>query len=247
MNAEPPAALGVLPDLGPADFTFEDDSGRGFKLRIQPAAGDGDSREPAKDPVPLPFQHPEDPFWFTYLVGSETVYVDFRSYHDLESQAARLWEFIANNSVKRLVIDMRWNGGGNYTKGREHLIYKLVFIRTLDRTGHLFVITGRKTFSAGMTNVTDLRRETEVILVGEPTQERARTDTRKTSGSLFRTQNYELPALCSNTDFSRQQKPKLFFLTNGSILTGDRLAQVKMPRCVGFWRSHSRCNPPCLG
>src|SRR5207248_1305102 len=32
-----------------------------------------------------------------------------------------------------------------------------------------FVITGRTTFSAGMTNVTDFRRETEAILVGEPT------------------------------------------------------------------------------
>jgi len=31
------------------------------------------------------------------------------------------------------------------------------------------VITGRGAFSAGMTNITDFRRETEAILVGEPT------------------------------------------------------------------------------
>jgi hypothetical protein len=39
----------------------------------------------------------------------------------------------------------------------------------LNRAGNLFVITGRGAFSAGMTNITDFRRETEAILVGEPT------------------------------------------------------------------------------
>jgi hypothetical protein len=170
MKVEPLAALGVLPDLGPADFAFEDNSGRRFRLRIRSVAAAGDdSGEQGKDPLPLPFRHPEQPFWFTYLPDSKTVYVDFRSYDNLEGQTARLWEFIAGNPVQRLVVDMRWNGGGNYTRGREYLIYKLAFMPALNRIGHLFVITGRKTFSAGMTNVTDFRRETEAILVGEPT------------------------------------------------------------------------------
>jgi hypothetical protein len=170
MDAEPLAALGVLPNPGPADFTFEDDSGHRFRVQVRPSAEKvGNSEALAKDPVPLPFLHAGKPFWFTYLSETETVYVDFHSYQDLESNAARLWEFIAEKPVKRLVIDMRWNGGGNYTKGRQYLIYKLEFMPTLNRVGHLFVITGRKTFSAGMTNVTDFRRETEAILVGEPT------------------------------------------------------------------------------
>jgi hypothetical protein len=95
--------------------------------------------------------------------------VDFRSYKDLETQSARLWEYIAKHPAKRLIIDMRWNQGGNFTKGREYLIYKLIFMPALNRAGHLFVITGRGAFSAGMTNITDFRRETEAILVGEPT------------------------------------------------------------------------------
>jgi hypothetical protein len=170
MDVEPLAALGVLPDLGPAEFAFEDDNRRSFTLRIRPIHEPKDhSAELPKAPVPLPFLHPEQPFWFTYLRDSKTVYVVFRSYQDLDGQAARLLESIANNPVQRLVVDMRWNGGGDYTKGREHLIYKLVYLPTINRQGHLFVITGRKTFSAGMTNATDFRRETEAILVGEPT------------------------------------------------------------------------------
>lgn len=169
MSVEPLAALGVLPDLGPADFTFEDDSRRRFKLQIQPVpAGANKSGKVGIEPVPLPYQHQEDAFWFTYLAESQTVYVDFRSYKDLDTQTARLWEFIGSHSVGRLIIDMRWNPGGNYTKGRDYLIDKLIFMPLLNRAGHLFVITGRGAFSAGMTNITDFRRETEAILVGEP-------------------------------------------------------------------------------
>jgi hypothetical protein len=170
MSVELLAAAGVLPSLGSADFTFEDDSGRRFKLRIRPlAAGASESGKVAIEPVPLPFQHPQDALWFTYLDDSKTVYVDFRSYRDLETQSARLWEYVGKHPVSRLIIDMRWNQGGNFTKGREYLIYKLIFMPALNRAGHLFVITGRGAFSAGMTNITDFRRETEAILVGEPT------------------------------------------------------------------------------
>jgi hypothetical protein len=38
----------------------------------------------------------------------------------------------------------------------------------LNRRGKLYVMIGRKTFSAAMTNAIDLHRMTEAILVGEP-------------------------------------------------------------------------------
>jgi len=170
MSVEPLAALGVLPRLGPADFTFEDDSGRRLKLRIRPVPAGASAPEMiAAEPVPLPFQHPEDALWFTYLSDSKTVYVNFRSFRDLQAQSAKLWDAVGKLPADRFIIDMRWNEGGNFAHGREYLIYKLIFMPTLNRAGHLFVITGRATFSAGMTNVTDFRRETEAILVGEPT------------------------------------------------------------------------------
>jgi C-terminal processing protease CtpA/Prc len=103
------------------------------------------------------------------FVGFADFYVDFRSYQDLQEQTARLWTFIAQRPAKRLIIDMRWNGGGNFMHGRQYLVSKITFMPQINRAGRLFVIIGRRTFSAGMTNVTDFRRETEAVIVGEPT------------------------------------------------------------------------------
>ncbi|HEY1804893.1 MAG TPA: hypothetical protein VGG45_10455 [Terracidiphilus sp.] len=170
IEVEPLAALGVLPNLGPAKFTFEDDTGHQFTLQIRPvAAGASHAKEVDKNPAPLPLQHPEDPLWFKYLAESKTVYVDWRSYQDLKTQSERLFACIKGNPVDRLIVDMRWNEGGNFTKARQYLIEKIMYMPQLNRAGHLYVITGRATFSAAMTNVTDFRRETQAILVGEPT------------------------------------------------------------------------------
>jgi hypothetical protein len=130
VEMEPVLALHVLSAFGPADVTFEDDSGHQFGLRTAPQSEvEVSSLVPMNDPPPLPFQHSDEPLWFTYLADSETVYVDFRSYADLEESARRLWDFVGQHRVNRLIIDMRWNGGGNYTKGRQYLIYKTVYLQ----------------------------------------------------------------------------------------------------------------------
>src|SRR5215469_2386325 len=167
---EPLAALRIIPYSDSASFTFENDSGGRFTLQLRAKPlGQSGPLDVLDDRAPLPYRHPDAPFWFTYLSDSQTVYVDFRSYQGLETEARHLRELIAHHPVKRLIIDMRWNGGGDYTKGRDYLIYKIIYMRQLNRAGRLFVITGRRTFSAAMVNVTDFRRETEAIIVGEPT------------------------------------------------------------------------------
>jgi hypothetical protein len=169
-QVEPLAPLHIVPYSDTVAFTFETDSGSRFTLEVR-AEPPGESRALVMDSdrIPLPFQHPEAPLWFTYLADSQTVYVDFRSYEDLQKETKPLWEFLAQHPVRRTIIDLRWNSGGNFVHGREYLVSKITFMPQVNRAGHLFVITGRRTFSAAMTNVTDFRRETEAILVGEPT------------------------------------------------------------------------------
>jgi hypothetical protein len=170
VRMEPLAALGILPSIDQALCTFQDDAGKQFQLQI--ASLPPNTAVEWIDVVatpPLYLQRQDESFWFTELPNAQTVYVCFRSYQKLAERAKELWSFVALHTPQRLVVDMRQNGGGNYILVRDHLVHKVQFHPTLNRNGSLFVITGRKTFSAAMTNVTDFRRETDAIVVGEPT------------------------------------------------------------------------------
>lgn len=167
-QAEVLAALHVLPSSGSGKFTFEDDDGHRFDLSIASTAPNAPESRKALIPAPTFRQQSGRGFWFSELPDS-TVYAIFRSYQNIEKNAADLLDFLRARATQRLIIDMRENGGGNYTLVREHLLYKLQMLPTINRLGGLYIITGRGTFSAAMTNVTDFRRETDAILVGEPT------------------------------------------------------------------------------
>jgi hypothetical protein len=83
----------------------------------------------------------------------------------------QLFAFIGSHRSARLVIDMRWNGGGN-TFLTPPLLHHLIGSQAINRRGSLFVIIGRLTFSAAQNTVTAIERETHAIFVGEPTGSR---------------------------------------------------------------------------
>jgi len=160
-------ALGVVPDLGPATFTFEDDQGTPVDLAIAPVDQPLRLVSAAKE-EPLFRQRMGEPFWFTYLPESQTVYVAFRSYASLGKNAKELFQFVDANPVRRLVVDLRQNGGGDFNVGRKHLVEPIKARPQLNQKGHLYVVIGRRTFSAALANATHFRKETQAILVGEP-------------------------------------------------------------------------------
>jgi hypothetical protein len=127
-------------------------------------------------PRPLHLRHRDLPFWFEYRPADDLVYFQFNAVRDHPSETFaafcdRLFGFIEDRNAGRLVIDMRWNGGGN-TMLTQHLLHHLVASRRLSRRGALFVIIGRLTFSAAQNTVTAIERETSAIFVGEPTGSR---------------------------------------------------------------------------
>jgi len=166
-------SLSIVPNIASAPFTFVDDQGKQFTLNIE-AVPRGAKLDWLSLPTKLPLyqQRPDEQFWFTYLPDAKTVYVSFRGYNSLHENAERLFSFIDQHQTERLVIDMRENGGGDFTLVREHLLPGLKQRSAINRTGHLFVVIGRDTFSAAMSNATDFRKDTKAILVGEPIGER---------------------------------------------------------------------------
>jgi C-terminal processing protease CtpA/Prc len=127
---------------------------------------------PVSTRQPLYRQRPGETFWFTYLPDSQTVFVGFRGYRSLGDRTRELFAMLDRKPPERLVIDLRQNGGGDFFVGRKNLIEPLKRRPSLNQKGRLFVVIGRRTFSAAMANAIDFRKETNAILVGEPIGER---------------------------------------------------------------------------
>ena len=123
-------------------------------------------------PLPLHLRNVHTAYWFAYLAEERTVYFQFNAVRDAfpESVAdfgARLFAFVDDHEVDKLVLDLRWNNGGN-TFLELPLLHRLIASK-VNRRGRLFVIIGRKTFSAAQNGASLINRHTEAIFVGEPT------------------------------------------------------------------------------
>jgi hypothetical protein len=168
-------ALGVVPSVQSATFTLETDDGKTFDLPLTPIDVQPDLAvrfTSASTTAPVSRQHPTDALWFTLLPDGETVYVNFRRYDTLGRDARALFELVDSSNAKRLVIDLRQNGGGDFKKGRRYLVERVKDRPQINTTGHLYVLVGRRTFSAALANAVDFRKDTQAILVGEPIGER---------------------------------------------------------------------------
>ena len=126
----------------------------------------------AKAGQPLYLKNPGDQFWFEYVKDKQIVYVNQDAVQNkpdltLADFYKRVFDFVETNPVDKLVIDLRNNGGGNNTLNVPVIIN---LIRSkVNKRGHLFVITGRQTFSAAQNFVNQIEKWTEAIFVGEPT------------------------------------------------------------------------------
>ena len=124
-------------------------------------------------PVPLYLKNAATPYWFEYLPESKTVYFQFNSVRNdqkepLAAFSERLFKFINEKEVEKLVVDMRWNNGGN-TFFLRPLLQGVIKNEKINKRGKLFIIIGRRTYSAAQNAATYFDRDTNAIFVGEPT------------------------------------------------------------------------------
>lgn len=127
----------------------------------------------ATNPLPLYLQHPEKNYWMQFLEAQQILYFQFNQVvneqeESIEAFNEKLLKAIAENPVEALVVDIRNNPGGNGFLGLP-LIRTLIKSDKINQRGKLFVITGRRTFSAAMEFAGKIEILTNALFVGEPT------------------------------------------------------------------------------
>ena len=124
--------------------------------------------------LPLYLKNRGTNYWFETLPDQpKTLYFQYNLVVNMQTESHqqflnRLFKFIDDNAIDKLIIDMRWNNGGN-TLLMQPLINGVIARPKLNQTGKLFVIIGRYTYSAAINVAASLNWNTNAIFVGEPT------------------------------------------------------------------------------
>ena len=124
-------------------------------------------------PLPTYLKNTAANYWFEYQPDTRLLYFQFNAVANdanepLAQFAERLFQFINGHAVSKFVIDLRWNNGGN-TALIPPLLNRVIRSDIVDERGKLFVIIGRRTYSAAQNAATYFERYTAATFVGEPT------------------------------------------------------------------------------
>jgi len=124
---------------------------------------------------PLYIKNLDRVYYYEYLPESKTLYVRQSQIQDdpkenIPAFYKKVFDFIDKNDVEKLVLDVRLNGGGNNYKNKP-VVTGIIASKKINQPGKLFVIIGRRTFSACQNLVNELQNYTNAVFVGEPTAE----------------------------------------------------------------------------
>ncbi|MFD2827385.1 S41 family peptidase [Leeuwenhoekiella polynyae] len=128
-----------------------------------------------QETTPLYLQHLDKVYFEEFLTEEQAMYVRHSRIQDEPGEStkdfyARVLEEVVAKDAQKLIIDLRLNGGGNNYLNKD-IIKELLQTEHINQIGKLFVIIGKRTFSACQNLVNELDNYTNVIFVGEPTAE----------------------------------------------------------------------------
>ena len=161
-----------------AEFTFLDDNNKETNVLLNAINNKeyyGNSNfETFKIVIPeiqKPNDSKHDYLWYSPIKDTKGVYIKFESYpsfEDMETFGESLLNYINENQIRQVVIDMRNNGGGDFFVG-VFLAYYLNLADSIDWKSGVYLLTDKVTFSAGTSNASQFRQILNAKIVGEPT------------------------------------------------------------------------------
>ncbi len=179
VSAEALRGLGLTPSLERAAFTVVTGSGALREVTLESmTALEYQRAVPFSSFIPAPQGMPRkrqplyqrlgrEKYGITPLQRGRAVYVAYNQTTFPGLIPRRLLRLARNPKVRRVVIDLRLNGGGNNTSYGS--LIAALRSRTINRPGKLAVLTSRVTFSAAGNFAADLDHSTRARFFGEPT------------------------------------------------------------------------------
>ena len=180
LTAEVLDGLGIADGVSPLEFTFAQ-GGRSRTVTLSPVSatsyvatfrdpihGHYPSLLPRRKPTPLYLRKSASLLWVETLDRGRAVFVGFNSVQrPSQTLVDRVTTLSRRQQVKRVIVDLRLNGGGDNTTYTSLL--GALTNTSVNRKGRLFVLIGRATFSAAANFAADVDRLTKATFVGEPT------------------------------------------------------------------------------
>lgn len=124
--------------------------------------------------VPLYLRDPNHVLSYEYLKKPKTLYVQYNSsvFNDGDDRRALiegLLKAVDEDKPRKVVVDLRLNGGGDLTQMRG-AFNRMLRDEAFKEPGRLYVITGQSTFSAGLFHAANLKAQGATVvgdLVGD--------------------------------------------------------------------------------
>lgn len=167
LGITPTAARAVFSVEGAADAVLTPIVADAYVRALRPAYPNYLDGMP-KRAKPLLVQRRGTSQWLTTIDRDRVVYFAYNTVQGYPREIAdRLLRLARRPKTRRVVIDLRNNGGGDINT-YPYLLQTLKS-RSINKRGKLVVLIGRTTFSAAVHFAVDLKRGSRAIFMGEPT------------------------------------------------------------------------------
>jgi len=131
---------------------------------------------PSDVDLPLPLREFNRAFRRTWINSGCTLFLQLKAIGDTDDQ--RIGDFLKDTTDEmhdhppcNIILDMRFNGGGDYTKAAAFASHLSGFLLP---TGRIYILTGPQTFSAAITTIAFVKQAagSRAVILGEPVGDR---------------------------------------------------------------------------
>lgn len=168
--------LGIIKNANQVTITLSDKEGKSEKATMNPVAwqftGMPILPKLKTGNQPLFLSKKEDNYWSKTLPEHNVMYIQFNVVQQKEELTLldfnlKLRENIKKSNTQNLILDLRFNSGGDGSIFPP-MLKTLIEFEVINPKGKIFVLIGRETFSAAQNLLTEITKFTNPILVGEP-------------------------------------------------------------------------------